>query len=130
VKAFCAEFADQQQMQVRFSHENVPDAIPADLALCLFRIAQEGLRNIKRHSGANRAEVRLEWIEEKLHLSVADWGRGFDVNRRSPQSGIGIRSMEERLRFFGGHLEVHSRPMEGTRIDAWLPFKTASRLAS
>jgi signal transduction histidine kinase len=130
VKAFCGEFADQQQMQVHFVHENVPHAIPADVALCLFRITQEGLRNIKRHSGTNRAEVRLEGLEEKLHLSVADPGRGFDVNKRSPQSGIGIRSMEERLRSLGGHLEVHSRPMEGTRIDAWLPFKAASRLAS
>ena len=122
VKAFCQEFAEQQQMQVHFAHENVPRAIPADVALCLFRITQEGLRNVKRHSGANRAEVRLEGVEEKLHLSVVDWGRGFDVNKRSPQSGIGIRSMEERLRSLGGHLEVHSRPMEGTRIDAWLSF--------
>ena len=130
VKAFCQEFADQQQMQVHFAHENVPHAIPADVALCLFRITQEGLRNIKRHSGTNRAEVHLEWVEEKLHLSIADRGKGFDVNKRSPQSGIGIRSMEERLRSLGGHLEVHSRPMEGTRIDAWLPFKAASRLAS
>ena len=130
VKAFCQEFAEQQQMQVHFAHENVPHAIPADVALCLFRITQEGLRNIKRHSGANRAEVRLEGVEEKLHLSVVDWGRGFDSNRRSPQSGIGIRSMEERLRSLGGRLEVHSQPMEGTRIDAWLPFKAASRLAS
>jgi signal transduction histidine kinase len=52
------------------------------------------------------------------------------VNKCSPQRGIGIRSMEERLRFMGGHLEVHSRPMEGTRIDAWVLFKAARRLAS
>jgi PAS domain S-box-containing protein len=130
VKAFCQEFADQQQMQVQFAHENVPRAIPADVALCLFRVTQEALRNIKRHSGTNRAEVRLEGLEEKLHLSIADHGRGFDVNKCSPQRGIGIRSMEERLRFMGGHLEVHSRPMEGTRIDAWVLFKAARRLAS
>ena len=130
VSAFCKEFAEQQGIQVDFAHENVPHGIPEDAALCIFRIAQEGLRNIKRHSGADRAEVRLEGLEEKLHLSVADPGKGFDVNKRSPQSGIGIRSMKERLRFLGGHLEVRSRPMAGTRIDAWLPFKAASRLAS
>jgi signal transduction histidine kinase len=117
-------------MQVHFAHENVPHSIPADVALCLFRITQEGLRNIKRHSESSRAEVRLETVEETLHLSVSDRGRGFDVKNRSPQSGIGIRSMEERLRSLGGHLEVHSRPMEGTRIDAWLPLKAAHRLAS
>lgn len=130
VSAFCKEFAEQQGIQVDFAHENVPHGIPKDAALCIFRIAQEGLRNIKRHSGADRAEVRLEGLEEKLHLSVADPGTGFDVNKRSPQSGIGIRSMKERLRPLGGHLEVRSRPMAGTRIDAWLPFKAASRLAS
>ena len=128
VRAFCQEFADQQQMQVHFAHENVPSGIQADLALCLFRITQEGLRNIKRHSGSSRAEVRLETVKEELHLSVVDWGRGFDSNRRSPQSGIGIRSMEERLRFMGGHLEIRSCPREGTRIDAWLPFEAASSL--
>ncbi len=122
-KAFCSEFAEQQEIQVDFADENVPRDIPGDAALCLFRIVQEGLRNIKRHSGTDRAEVRLDCSGEKLHLSVVDRGRGFDVNNRSSRSGIGIRGMEERLRSLGGHLEVHSRPMAGTRIDAWLPFK-------
>jgi signal transduction histidine kinase len=130
MKAFCNEFSGQQQILVHLAHENVPRAIPADVALCLFRVTQEGLRNIKRHSGTDTAEVRLERIDEKLHLSICDRGRGFDVNQRSPRSGIGIRSMEERLRSLGGYLEVRSRPMEGTRIDAWLPFEAARRRAS
>lgn len=122
-KAFCEEFASQQEIQVDFTYENVPRNIPGDVALCLFRITQEGLRNIKRHSGADRAEVRLEGSGGKLHLSVADRGRGFDVNKHSPRDGIGIRSMEERLRSMGGHLEINSGPIDGTRIDAWLPSK-------
>jgi PAS domain S-box-containing protein len=127
MKAFCEEFAEQQEIQVDFANENVPRGIPADAALCLFRVAQEGLRNIKRHSGANKAEVRLEASEKKLHLSITDQGRGFDVNQHSPRDGIGIRSMEERLRSFGGQLEISSRPMEGTRINAWLPLRVASQ---
>ena len=126
VKVFCREFANQQQMQIHFAHENVPRAIPAEAALCLFRITQEGLRNIKRHSGTNSAEVRLEWVEQQLHLSVTDRGKGFDVNDPSPLKGIGIRSMEERSRSVGGHLAIHSRAMEGTRIDVWLPLSVAS----
>jgi len=125
-KAFCEEFAQQQEIQVDFAHENIPHGVPGDVALCLFRVLQEGLRNIKRHSGADRAEVRLESSGEKLHLSVADRGRGLDVNMRSPRDGIGIRSMEERLRSLGGQLRINSRPMEGTRIDAWVPLKVAS----
>lgn len=129
-KAFCEEFADQQGIKVEFLHENVPRCIPSDLSLCLFRIVQEGLRNVKRHSGADRAEVRLEGFGETLHLWVADRGRGFDVSRRSATDGIGIRSMEERLRSLGGQLEIHSRPTKGTTIEASLPLKVARRRAS
>ncbi len=128
VKAFCEEFADQHELQVDFIHGNVPRSIPADVALCLFRITQEGLRNINRHSGAERAEVHLEVSGEDLHLSVVDRGKGFDVNKLSTRNGIGLRSMEERLRSLGGHLEINSRPTEGTRIDAWLPSRVASRV--
>jgi signal transduction histidine kinase len=128
-KAFCTEFAEQQGIRVDFADENVPRDVPADRALCLFRIVQEGLRNIKRHSGADRAEVRLECSGEKLHLSVADRGRGFDVNNRSPRSGIGIHSMEERLRLLGGQLSITSHAKGGTKIDAWLPLRTPGKRA-
>jgi PAS domain S-box-containing protein len=128
-RAFCQEFAEQQGIEVDFEHEDVPRHLPADMALCLFRIVQEGLRNIKRHSGANGAEIRMEGAGDKLHLSIADRGRGFEVNNHSPHKGIGIRSMEERLRSLGGQLQIHSRTLEGTRIDAWLPLKTFARRA-
>ena len=127
LEAFCKEFAEQHGVQVDFVHENVPRGVPADAALCMFRITQEALRNIKRHSGANRAEVRLEQMDGRLHLSVSDRGRGFDSNEPPAERGIGIHSMEERLRLLGGKLEIQSRPMEGTRIDAWLPVQMLAR---
>ena len=126
-KAFCIEFAEQQEIRVDFADENVPRDVPPDTALCLFRIVQEGLRNIKRHSGADRAEVRLEYSGEKLHVSVADRGRGFDVNDRSPRSGIGILSMEERLRLLGGQLSITSQATDGTKIDAWIPLRVPGK---
>ena len=126
LEAFCKEFAEQQGVQVDFVHENIPRGVPADAALCMFRITQEALRNIKRHSGANRAAVRLEQKNGRLHLSVSDHGSGFNSNKPPAECGIGIHSMEERLRLLGGKLEIQSRPMEGTRIDAWLPLKMAS----
>lgn len=123
VRAFCEEFGELQQIEVEFTHENIPWVISTDVSLCLFRIAQEALRNVKRHSGASRAEVHVEFLGGRLHLSVGDQGRGFNPSNRSEREGIGIRSMEERLHFFGGQLEIHSQPMAGTRIDAWVPFK-------
>ncbi|HEY6249006.1 MAG TPA: PAS domain S-box protein, partial [Candidatus Angelobacter sp.] len=130
VRAFCKEFAVQQRIQVDFTHENIPSGISGDATLCIFRIAQEALRNMKRHSGANSAAVRLEWIGEKLHLSVSDQGTGFEPNKHSVNRGIGIQSMEERLRVLGGHLEIDSHHLGGTKIHAWLPFKIARRDAS
>jgi len=125
LKAFCVEFSDQQGIQIDFASENVPPGIPGDATLCIFRIAQEALRNVKKHSGANRAVVRLEWAGDKLHLSVSDLGKGFDPSKSSAEHGIGIRSMEERLRLLGGQLEIQSLLMEGTIVDAWLPLKMA-----
>jgi signal transduction histidine kinase/ABC-type uncharacterized transport system substrate-binding protein len=129
-RAFCEEFAGQQEIQVDFTDDNVPAGISGDVALCLFRILQEGLRNVKKHSGADRAEIQMDVTGDKLHLSISDRGRGFDSKVRSSQSGIGLRSMEERLRPLGGKLQIHTRPMEGTRIEAWLPFTIGGHQAS
>jgi len=129
VKGFCNEFGGQHGLRVDFTHENVPNSVPPDAALCLFRIAQEALRNVARHSGADRAAVKLEWTGERLHLSIHDHGNGFNSDWRLAQTGIGIRSMEERLRLVGGKLEIYSRHAEGTRIDAWLPFQVAGQRA-
>jgi signal transduction histidine kinase len=130
VRAFCNEFAQVQGLQVNFVHENIPPGVPPDVALSLFRITQEALRNVKRHSGADRAEVRLELSRERLHLSVSDRGRGFYPRGHPAEAGIGIQSMEERLRLVGGHLEIHSQHSEGTRIDVYVPLKVADQRAS
>jgi signal transduction histidine kinase len=123
VRAFCKEFAETEHVQVEFAHENVPRNIPGDAALCLFRVVQEGLRNVKRHSGTEKADIRIEWSDGNLHLTLSDHGKGFNVGSPSPGDGIGIWSMRERLLLLGGRLHVQSDLMKGTRIDAWLPFK-------
>jgi len=126
-KVFCEEFAYTEHIQVDFVHENVPRSIPGDVALCLFRIVQEGLRNVKRHSGADKANIRIDWSGENLHLTVSDRGKGFDSVTPTAGGGIGIWSMKERVRLIGGRFEIQSHPMQGTRIDAWLPFKSEWR---
>lgn len=122
VSSFCGDFADRQYIQVDFAHKDVPRSIPPEVELCIFRIVQEGLRNVKRHSGAIRAEVRLEAIANALYLSIADEGVGFDVTKRSTRSGLGIRSMQERLRLLGGRVEIRSRPGHGTKVEVKVPL--------
>jgi signal transduction histidine kinase len=122
INSFCGDFTEQQGIQVDFVHKNVPRTIPPEVALCIFRIVQEGLRNVKQHSGANRAELRLESDEETLHMSVIDEGNGFDVTKTRIKSGLGLRSMQERLRLLGGRVEILSCPKKGTRIEIWVPI--------
>ena len=103
-------------------HENVPRSIRGEVALCLFRVTQEALQNLKKHSGATSAQVRLAVEEGQIHLSVVDSGKGFDPDILAKARGIGLRSMEERMRFVSGRLAIRSRPMNGTRIEAWAPL--------
>lgn len=120
--ALCREFAAQQHIEIALTHENIPRSVPADVALCLFRVVQEGLRNVKKHSAAPRAKVLLERVDNQLHLLVSDAGSGFDPAERAKKEGLGIRSMEERLRLLDGRFEIHSEPGKGTRIDVTVPF--------
>ena len=96
-----------------------------DVALCAFRIAQEALRNIKRHSDAKNAFVQLT-LTDKLEISIRDDGHGFDLSHVNQRQGLGIRSMEERAISLGGIFKIHSGFGEGTTVRALLPFKRAT----
>jgi PAS domain S-box-containing protein len=122
LRALCAEFEDYHSIPVSFEEVHVPRCIPREVALCLFRITQEALQNVKKHSHAASAEVRVEGAAQEVHLSVSDDGSGFDPRTSSANEGIGIRSMEERVRLVGGQFAIHSQSTEGTRIDVWAPI--------
>jgi signal transduction histidine kinase len=123
VTALCNEFAAQQGIEVDLLTEAVPRSVHPDVALCLFRIVQEGLRNLKKHSGAAKAQVRLHRLGDRLVVTVYDDGTGFSAHDLGSKEGIGIRSMEERADLLGGRFEIHSKPGKGTRIHAWVPLE-------
>jgi signal transduction histidine kinase len=123
IRALCREFSSQQGIEVSFSSDAIPESVPSDTALCLFRIVQEGLRNLKKHSGVERAKVNLRAAGEKLRVSVCDRGVGFDLRELRTNEGLGIQSMENRARFLGGRFAIHSAPGKGTSIDAWVPLR-------
>jgi PAS domain S-box-containing protein len=110
-------------VHVRFQDEDVPASLPPDVALCLFRVAQEALNNVVKHSGAREAEVSLRGMGEVLVLSVADSGRGFDPAVASVQGGLGLASMRERLRLIEGEFPIRSQPGQGTTIVARVPVR-------
>jgi signal transduction histidine kinase/ABC-type uncharacterized transport system substrate-binding protein len=130
VDALCREFTCKQGIRVHFSSDEIPRSISPDAALCIFRIVQEALRNLKKYSGAEEAEVDLRMTRGRLEISVRDEGRGFSLSDLGQNGGIGIRSMEQRARLLGGKFEIHSEPGKGTTLEAWVPFKPIARHAT
>jgi len=126
VTALCTEFAAQQSIEVDLLTKDVPHSVDHDVALCLFRIIQEGLRNLKKHSGAPKGQVRLRRIGDRLLVTVSDEGAGFDLRDLQRKEGLGIRSMGERADLLGGEFEIYSQPGKGTTIEAWVPLQPES----
>jgi signal transduction histidine kinase len=127
INSLCVEFAKQHRIRIQFGHANVPSQVSSDTALYLFRIAQEGLHNVRKHSGASEVSVHLKADSDTICLTVLDNGRGIEADGNHSSKGIGIESMKERARLLGGRLEIQSRPwVEGTQIRVVVPMTSIS----
>ncbi|HET7107360.1 MAG TPA: PAS domain S-box protein [Candidatus Acidoferrum sp.] len=118
---FCREFATRNSMRIQFTSACLTCKVSEEASLCLFRVAQEAIRNVYKHSGCREALVELDEISGSLRLRISDRGSGFDPTSAEASQGLGLLSMEERLRSMGGELFVHSRPGGGTCIEASIP---------
>jgi signal transduction histidine kinase len=127
LKSECERFSRTCSIRLEANAQDIPEKLPHDVALCLFRIAQEGLRNMARHAGASRAEVRLRRLNGGLQLAVMDDGAGFDPARHQNRVSLGHASMRQRVVLLGGKLDIVSAPGHGTTIRAWVPLKEESR---
>ncbi|MGH7553762.1 MAG: response regulator [Longimicrobiales bacterium] len=121
LKALCSDFAAIE------AHLEV-GALPAPLAppvqLCIYRVVQETLRNAARHSGADRAFVRLNQVDGLTELTVSDAGTGFDPEHARDKGGLGLISLEERVRLIGGTLQILTAPGCGTEFRVCIPTWT------
>jgi PAS domain S-box-containing protein len=115
IGGYCQELWSQQGLQVRFTHDAVPRAIPGDVALCFYRIVQESLQNVIKHSGGMQAEVHLTGSGNGLLLRITDPGGGFAPERQE-SVGLGLLTMRERVHSLGGEIVVQAAPGRGTRI--------------
>jgi signal transduction histidine kinase len=116
-----SEFSDRHQIAITFGHTSVPPSLPSEVALCLFRVAEESLTNIAKHSQARSATIHVAGALDGIHLQIEDAGTGFDMAAVESRAGLGFVSMQERLRVLHGTIHVDSAPSRGTRIDAWVP---------
>ncbi|PYO70701.1 MAG: hypothetical protein DMD71_01055, partial [Gemmatimonadetes bacterium] len=103
---------------------SLPDTtLPADVSTGLFRILQEALTNVARHSGANRVEVTLQQASRIVYLEVTDNGKGLPEAAHAGQGSLGILGMRERALLLGGFIELKGETGKGTKLTAWVPLK-------
>jgi len=120
IKSWCKEFSERQRMEIDFTNE-VSSTLPFEVGLSLFRVLQEALHNAQKHSGVERIEVQLREDSGEIHLVVSDLGRGFDLETAMQGRGLGLTSMQDRVRLVNGTIEVDSKPMGGTTIHVRVP---------
>jgi len=125
MKSFCQGFAEKQDVEVDFKTHDIPGQLPLEISLCLFRVLQEALHNSAKHSGAGNIEVRLWGTLDDIFLTVRDSGSGFDSAAGRENHGIGLISMEERVKLVNGTFSIDSQPNLGTTIHARVPLSSA-----
>jgi signal transduction histidine kinase len=121
IESECSAVMRRYPLGITIRKENVPDAISDDIALCLYRVVQEGLRNIT-HSGAKNCEIFLKGDDHALGLIVSDDGRGFDPLEVRSMPGLGLSSMRERVQLIQGDFTIRSQPGKGAVITVRVPI--------
>ncbi len=127
IESECASFSEREGIAVTFEPNDVLVSVPKDVALCIYRITQEGLRNIAKHARADEAHVGFAVVDGILVLSINDGGAGFDPTQARESGGLGLASMHERARLVHGDLRVESQPGQGTMIQVRVPLSRRSR---
>jgi PAS domain S-box-containing protein len=126
MRGFCKEFGEQQDVEIDLRSHDLPSRLSPEISLCLFRVLQEALHNSAKHSGVRHVEVQLWGTSDEIHLTVKDSGEGFDREAAKESRGLGLVSMQERLRLVHGELSINSQPKGGTTIHACVPFDSGS----
>jgi len=122
IRELCQEFSKLHKTEVQCTAHNIPKHLDETLALGLYRAVQEALRNVAKHSQAHQVKVELAADAKQLRLRVSDDGVGFDPELARNSHGLGLISMQERLRLVGGEFSLWSRPSLGTQIEGVVPL--------
>jgi signal transduction histidine kinase/ligand-binding sensor domain-containing protein len=122
LKAECERFSRQESIHCDVNLRDLPEPVPREASLGLFRITQEALRNTARHSRAGNVTVTLRSLDGGLQLAICDDGVGFEPGRRREGVSLGLAGMKERVHLLGGELDIESAPGRGTTIVVWVPI--------
>jgi PAS domain S-box-containing protein len=127
MRSFCNEFSKQQKLEINFKNHDLPSTLPPDVSLCFFRVLQEALHNSAKYSGVRHFDVELWATPSDVRLTISDSGSGFDLKAAKDGRGLGLISMEERLKIVGGELLIESQPKRGTTIHARVPLRPENK---
>lgn len=123
---YIQNFSNRLNIYSTFQAVGIEEKLPAQIETALYRIIQETLNNVAKHSGAARVEVHLEHKDSTLCASITDNGKGFDLDKvlrpESPERGFGIIGMQERVSLLGGKIDIQSRPDYGTYVYIEIPY--------
>ena len=123
MKSWCREFAERQKIKVDFSTDAV-HPLPFEIGLCLLRVLQEALHNAVKHSQVKKVDVQLAESSNELLLTISDLGVGFDPEEAKRGRGLGLTSMQERIRLVNGHITIKSEVGRGTTIYVHVPLNS------
>ena len=118
LRSYCRDIRASYPINVDFEATGLPPHLPDDVSLCFYRVAQESLQNVIRHSGANSAKVNIGFDERGLKMTITDDGCGFDTKAVRKKDSLGLISIDERMRSVSGEAFIRSIPGSGTTIEA------------
>ncbi|MBM3275029.1 MAG: sensor histidine kinase, partial [Candidatus Sericytochromatia bacterium] len=122
------DFSRRSGLKVQYLQRDVPRSLSMDVATCLYRVTQESLQNVLKHAEASEVLVRLLGTAKGIGVCIHDNGKGFDPEPDGTASrGLGLISMEERVRPFQGTFRIRSSPGKGTEVHAWVPVEDVTR---
>jgi two-component system sensor histidine kinase UhpB len=127
LRATCRELDGKDGLSITLAASDDLPALSPGVSLCLYRVAQQALHNVVQHAGATHARLILARQDGRLRMTVCDDGRGFEPADARKSGGVGLISMEERVRMMRGTIEIDSRPHRGTEVRVEIPLDDASR---
>ena len=125
LRGHCRAFERQHGLTVMFRADDALGIVPTGIALCLYRVAQEALVNVAKHAGAHHVSVTLARDGADVALSIGDDGRGFDLAAARGHDGLGLISLDERVRLARGSLTIDTQPQRGTTLRIVVPLTEA-----
>jgi len=126
VEFLCEEYARMSGVHPKLVCEAVTDEMPANVALCLYRVIQEAPSNIHKHAGAKQVTVLLRGVSSGIRATVSDNGRGFESNDGGAGQGLGLVFIRERVNLVNGGSSIRSAPGRGTTVEVFVPLASVN----